>query len=142
MPKIISFNNTIIWNIEICDSINQCSFSSANFTLQVNQTFFVAPPPAPPVPPAITDNTFSLITCPLGNLQSTFLFMFFILLAFIIMVIGFYFKIGLVGALGALLLLILSTFTYACIIAVGIVLSGLSLVLLVFFVFNGVRNFT
>lgn len=42
----ISFNNTIIWNIEACDTSNNCNFSASNFTLIINQTFpFILPVP-------------------------------------------------------------------------------------------------
>lgn len=89
----------------------------------------------------ITDDTFSVFTCPLESLQRTILFIFFIILSFGIMILGFNWKHGLIGTLGAFMLLILSAFTYACIIAIGILLTGLSIVLISFFVIKGTRNF-
>jgi len=89
----------------------------------------------------IKDDTFNFVDCPLQNLQTTVLFIFFIMLSFGIMIIGFNWRIGIVGFLGAILLLILSTFVYSCMIAVGITLSGLAIILISFFVIKGTRNF-
>ncbi len=90
----------------------------------------------------IRDDTFSLFTCPLETLQRTVLFIFFIILSFMIMLLGFNWQHGLIGTLGALLLLILSAFLYSCIIAVGIILTALSIVIISFFVIKGTRSFT
>jgi len=92
--------------------------------------------------PTIAPPSYELGVCPITtSLQSTIFFMFMVLLAFIIMGIGFGIRNGLLGFLGALLLIILSAFFYACIFAVGVILTGLGIFMVSFFVIKGVKNF-
>ncbi len=83
---------------------------------------------------------YKLGVCPVETLQSSLFFMFMVLLAFLIMIIALFIKNGLLGFLGAILLAILSLFFYTCIFAVGIVLTGLSIFLMSFFIFKGANG--
>ena len=91
----------------------------------------------------ITDNIFDRRVCPVGSLSLVVMFIFMFILAFIIIALSFVIKSGdliangLMGTLGSILLLILSTFLYACILAVGIVMSGIAILLLSYFIFIG-----
>ena len=88
------------------------------------------------------DDDYEIGTCPITeNLQSTLFFMFMVIIAFVIISIAFLIKNGLLGTIGAILLIILSAFFYACIIAVGLVLTALGIILISLFIFKGANNF-
>lgn len=122
-------NITIQWRCSATDNISQ-ETQSELFNLEINQTF-----QAPPVPPP--QESYSLSTCPLQDIPTMLLFAFFIIIAFVVIIIGFIFKNGLVGALGSLLLLVLSAYIYICIFVMGFMLTGISLMLCSFFLVRG-----
>lgn len=134
---LVTLNGQGNYEIEITTTKTILNFSSTGElnTVTLQTTFSIG------FKKQIKEGIFNIATCPLQNLQTTILFMFFILLSFGIMIIGFNWQIGVVGALGSILLIIISVFAYACVIAVGIVLSGIGVILLVMFTMKGARNF-
>ena len=129
----ISFtvNETILWNVTL---INGATLgSSETFILLLNLTQL------PEI--EIFEDFFQLRVCPLQNLQSTILFIFFIILAFVIMIMGNNMRIGIVGFLGAFMILALSAFLYICLAVIGFLLTAVGLMMMSFFIFKGTRNF-
>lgn len=134
---LVTLNVNNNYEIEVNTNLTFLNFSSTGelnvVTLETTFNIFLFVP--------ITD-AYSRVDCPISDdLQSTLFFMFMVVLAFVIMGLGFAIRNGLVGTLGGFLLIILSVFFYACILAVGLVLTALGVFMVSFFIFKGVDNF-
>lgn len=87
------------------------------------------------------NETYPLGVCPIGNLQSTILFIFFIILSFIIIGMGYAMRNGLIGFIGSLMLLGMGVYMWYCLAFISLLILFLSLVLLSFFIFKGMSGF-
>lgn len=79
---------------------------------------------------------FSVTECPTDTSGSLLLILFFAV-SFAFMVIGFVFRIGVIGFFGAMILMVLSWYISPCIIILGFILGAFSLFLMIWFVING-----
>lgn len=87
------------------------------------------------------EDEFILGVCPVDTIARATLFMFFIILAFIILGMGYMLKNGLIGSLGSILLIGLGVYTWFCLAFVSLIIMMLGLVFITFFVFKGVSGF-
>lgn len=85
------------------------------------------------------NDNIALGTCPSTSLNLALL-IFVIILAFIFMIIAYLIKNGIVGSLGSLMLLIDSTYLYACVSIVAFIMTGISIILMFAFIFKGYTN--
>ena len=93
------------------------------FTLHLNFT---------DLPFEVSQDTFDILFCPVDTLNKTILFMFFIMLGFFILAVGWVMKSGLISELGAIMLLIMSVYIWACIAFVGLIMTSLAVFLSIF----------
>jgi len=128
-PIQFTENQSITWLINASNNLSHTVSESfiVNFTFQ-------DPPPTP-------EDEFPLGSCPIQTLQGTLMFMFFIILAFIVMGFGIGIRNGAIGFFGAFILLITSMFIFFCIWMIGVIMTALSILFMSWFVFKGIRNF-
>ncbi len=123
-------NQTILWNVSCVTQTSSIEIPSPFHILTVEII--------PVIPPA---EIFSRVTCPADSIEKVLIFGLFFIICFTIIIIGFTFKNGLIGSVGSLMMLFLSTFTYACIFVFGLILTAFSLMLMSWFVYKGSTGF-
>ncbi len=132
---VVSLNGNGNYEVEVTTTLTSLNFNSVgDLNIVILETTFKIDDN----PPIIEQ--FNIRSCPLENLQSTILFIFFLVFSLVVMWMGFHMRIGIVGFLGAVILLILSTFLFSCLIVVAGLITAVSLAMMSFFTVRGTSN--
>ena len=81
---------------------------------------------------------FSFSRCP-ENLTDMILLILLAVIAFVVIIMGLHFNVGILGFFGSLLLLVMSWFIAPCLAIFGFLLGALSIVLMAMFIWTGLR---
>lgn len=93
-------------------------------------------PPAEEEVPLYADE-YIFFTCPLGDLTTALMFMFFFVIVFFLMAMAYWMGNGLLGGFSGLMMMFLSFYLYTCIFIVGITLTVMSIFLMFYFIHGG-----
>lgn len=130
LSHTFSDNDTIVWNCYACDVLSNCNFSGTNYSFDVSITGVYTAP-------VETELEFDECIFLSGSLTKTLGLIFMVVLAFAIMLLGYFFKSGLVGFIGASMLLLTSFYFYTCFAIFALAHSLLSFALMWFFLAKG-----
>jgi len=114
-------NQTIRWDVS-CDVIA--------FDLEVNSSFHVLDISIIQAP----EDEFKVGVCPTASTPLVLMFIFFFVLALAIVIIALSFNLGLVGTIGAVMLIVLAPFIWYCIAVLGFLLAMMGIALLFTFI--------
>lgn len=135
---MVTKNGNGNYEVEIITSLSNLNFNSVGeLNIATQQISFSIIDQEIPVP------LFQVGICPISgnNLPLTIFYIFLILLSIGIMLIGNTLKIGIVGFIGSMMLLVLSIFMFACLVAIAFLLVAMSIMMSSYFLFRGFRNF-
>jgi len=130
---IITLNSNANYEIEINTNLTLLNFSSVGElnTVIVDTQFEILS-----IEQAV--DALSKVRCP-DTLVGILLLSLLTLITFVIIIMGFHFKIGIIGFFGSLFLLVLSWFIAPCISIFGTLLGFFGIILMVMFLWTGLR---
>lgn len=79
--------------------------------------------------------------CPVDSIPKVGFFFMMFIVAFILIVLAFVFKNGMIGFMGSAVLMVLSAYTYACIALFGFIMTGTAILFMSLFIIRGVKGF-